>query len=155
MSDKDLKQSRSTREVENRKFEERDQVWKPPAALDSSIDPPPGKTFRWIRSDILGQPDKTNISKRFNEGFKPVTAESFPNGHGLPVVDEGRHSGVIGVGGLILCEIDNKILEQRRNYYKNMTDNQMRAIENDLMREENPAMPITRELKTRVTFGKE
>lgn len=36
-----------------------------------------------------------------------------------------------------------------------MTDNQMRAIENDLMREENPAMPITRELKTRVTFGKE
>ncbi len=32
MSDKDLKQSRSTREVENRKFEERDQVWKPPAA---------------------------------------------------------------------------------------------------------------------------
>lgn len=155
MSNKDIKQSRSTREVEDRKFEERVQTWKPPAALDVPIDPPPGTTFRWIRSDILGQADKTNISKRFREGFVPVKAEDLPSGHGLPVVDEGRHSGVIGVGGLILCKIDNKIVEQRRQYYKNMTDNQMRAVENDLMREENPAMPITRELKTRVTFGKD
>ena len=151
---------RASRSSDTRAKDDRPKVWKMPSALELpeeaiELAESQGLTYRWIRESILGQDDKTNVSKRFNEGFKPVTAESFPNGHGLPVVDEGRHSGVIGVGGLILCEIDNKILEQRRNYYKNMTDNQMRAIENDLMREENPAMPITRELKTRVTFGKE
>ena len=29
----------------------------------------------------------------------------------------------------------------------------MNAVENDLMREENPAMPISRDMKSRVTFG--
>jgi hypothetical protein len=41
------------------------------------------------------------------------------------------------------------------NTLKNKPNNQMTAVENDLMREENPAMPISREMKSRVTFGGE
>jgi len=34
-----------------------------------------------------------------------------------------------------------------------MTDQQMNAVDNDLMRDEHPAMPISRERKSQVTFG--
>jgi len=57
------------------------------------------------------------------------------------------------VGGLILCKIDKEIADQRNDFFEKQTQNQMSAVENDLMREENPAMPISREIKSKVTFG--
>tara|TARA_R100001086_G_scaffold167878_1_gene91185 strand:- start:46 stop:453 length:408 start_codon:yes stop_codon:yes gene_type:complete len=112
-----------------------------------------GITYRWIRESILGQDDKTNVSKRFREGFAVVRPEELPGYHDLPTVDDGRHAGVIGVGGLILCKIDKGIADQRNDFFEQQTNNQMSAVENDLMREENPAMPISKEIKSRVTFG--
>jgi hypothetical protein len=106
-----------------------------------------------VRESVAGQDDKTNVSKRFREGFEPVKPEELPGFHDLPIVDDGRHAGIIGVGGLILCKIPKEIADQRNEYFAAQTDNQMHAVENDLMREENPAMPISRELKSRVTFG--
>ena len=63
-------------------------------------------------------------------------------------------NGTVGVGGLILCKIPVETANERNAHFERQTENQMRAVDNDLMREENPAMPMTRERKTQVSFGK-
>ena len=155
VDDKDVRASRSadTREKDNRP-----KVWKMPSALelpDEAIElaESQGIIYRWIRESILGQDDKTNVSKRFREGFVPVKPAELPGFHDLPTVDDGRHAGVIGVGGLILCKIDTDLADQRNDYFEQQTQNQMTAVENDLMREENPAMPISSRMSSKVTFG--
>tara|TARA_B100000945_G_scaffold316677_1_gene318048 strand:- start:123 stop:596 length:474 start_codon:yes stop_codon:yes gene_type:complete len=128
------------------------QPWTPPSMLAVPNDPPPGVKYRWIRAEVLGFDDRSNVSKRFREGWEPVRPEEVP-GYDYPTIDEGRHAGVVGVGGLILCKIDEDVVEQRDQYYQQQTANQMTAVDNDLMREENPAMPISRDRKSKVTFG--
>ena len=150
--------NRTLRNSETREKDNRPKVWKMPSALelpDEAIElaESQGITYRWIRESVLGQDDKTNVSKRFREGFAVVRPEELPGFHDLPTVDDGRHAGVIGVGGLILCKIDKEIADQRNDFFEKQTQNQMSAVENDLMREENPAMPISREIKSKVTFG--
>ena len=46
------------------------------------------------------------------------------------------------------------IAAQRNAYYRRQTNEQLAAVDNDLMRESNPTMPITKpERQSRVTFG--
>ena len=149
---------RASRSSDTRAKDDRPKVWKMPSALelpDEAIElaESQGLTYRWIRESILGQDDKTNVSKRFREGFVPVRPDELPGFHDLPTVDDGRHAGVIGVGGLILCKIDKNIADQRNDFFEQQTQNQMTAVENDLMREENPSMPISSKMSSKVTFG--
>ena len=149
---------RASRSSDTRAKDERPKVWKMPSALELPEEviqkaESEGIKYHWIRESVLGQDDKTNVSKRFREGFEPVRPEELPGFHDLPTVDDGRHAGIIGVGGLILCKIPKEIADQRNEFFAAQTDNQMNAVENDLMREENPAMPISRDMKSRVTFG--
>jgi hypothetical protein len=167
MSNKDTRETRANsnddktpRELETRKTEERPKVWKMPTALELPEEAvnaakSQGIVYHWVRESVAGVEDKTNVSKRFREGFVPVRPEELPGYHELPIVDDGRHAGVIGVGGLILCKIPKEIADQRNQFFEQQTQNQMTAVENDLMREENPAMPISRDMKSRVTFGGE
>ena len=156
--DNKTEDNRATRNSATRETTTRPKAWKMPSALELpeeavELAESQGITYRWIRESILGQDDKTNVSKRFREGFAVVRPEELPGFHDLPTVDDGRHAGVIGVGGLILCKIDKEIADQRNDFFEQQTNNQMSAVENDLMREENPAMPISREIKSKVTFG--
>ena len=156
--DNKTEDNRATRNSDTRETNTRPKAWKMPSALelpDEAVElaESQGITNRWMRESILGQDDKTNVSKRFREGFAVVRPEELPGYHDLPTVDDGRHAGVIGVGGLILCKIDKEIADQRNDFFEQQTNNQMSAVENDLMREENPAMPISKEIKSRVTFG--
>tara|TARA_R110000822_G_scaffold289213_1_gene410517 strand:+ start:40 stop:543 length:504 start_codon:yes stop_codon:yes gene_type:complete len=155
VDDNDVRTSRSadTREKDNRP-----KIWKMPSALEIPEEAAEqaksqGITYRWVRESVLGQDDKTNVSKRFREGFVPVKPEELLGFHDLPTVDDGRHAGIIGVGGLILCKIDQDIADQRNEFFEQQTMNQMTAVENDLMREENPSMPITTNRSSKVTFG--
>tara|TARA_Y100001951_G_scaffold83753_1_gene72838 strand:+ start:153 stop:650 length:498 start_codon:yes stop_codon:yes gene_type:complete len=156
--DNTTENNRATRNSDTRETNTRPKAWKMPSALELPEEAvkqaeSQGLTYRWVRESILGQDDKTNVSKRLREGFEVVKPEELIGSHDLPTVDEGRHAGVIGVGGLILCKIDKEIADQRNNFFEQQTHNQMTAVENDLMREENPAMPISKEIKSRVTFG--
>ena len=62
-------------------------------------------------------------------------------------------TGVIGVGGLILCRIPRETVDERSEYFNAKTRDQMLSVDNDLMKEENPAMPINKSRQSRVTFG--
>ena len=125
--------------------------WRPPSILDAPP-APDGYIHRWIRTEILGKDDKPNISKRIREGYEPVRADEYPDFE-CASIDEGRFEGVIGVGGLILARLPIEVAKSRTDYFKAKTGDQMTAVDNDLMREQHPAMPISSERSSRVSFG--
>jgi len=46
------------------------------------------------------------------------------------------------------------LIAERSAYYGNQTQSQMRAVDSNLMRENDPRMPLFSERKSSVTFGK-
>ena len=153
MAKDDLNNSvRETRAAQSRDSNVRNKPWQPPSVLDAP-DAPEGYVYRWIRESMVGNDDKANMSKRIREGWEPVRAEEHPDFE-TPVVEEGKYAGVIGVGGLILAKMPIEIVEQRKAYFRNMTSDQIQAVDRNLMRESNPVMPIeTPQRSTKVTFG--
>jgi hypothetical protein len=69
-----------------------------------------------------------------------------------PIIAEGQYQGFIGIGGLVLARIPEEILKQRNEYFSKITQDQMTAVQNDLMKEQHPGMPINIDRQTRVTF---
>jgi len=61
---------------------------------------------------------------------------------------------VIGVGGLVLTRIPEEIAKSRSDYYAKQGMDQDEAVNNDLMKEQHPSMPINVDRQTRVTFGR-
>lgn len=143
--------NRTPRAATTRKSQERKTSWKPPSLLEAPP-APDGFIHRWIRAEILGQDDKPNFAKRLREGYEPVRADEFPDFE-CAEIEEGRFKGVIGVGGLILARLPIEVAESREKYFRNKTDGQMTAVDQDLMREQHPSMPISKERSSRVSFG--
>jgi hypothetical protein len=93
-----------------------------------------------------------NVHTRLREGWEPVRAEEFP-GYDYPVIDEGKHAGVIGQGGLMLCRIPAETAQERSEYYGIRTREQMTAVDQDMMKEQHPSMPMHSDRSSRVSFG--
>lgn len=147
--------TRAKRSATTRDKETRRKPWKPPAMLETPP-PPPGYKYRWLRESVMNEADKGNMMKRIREGFelvRPEEIEEYENFQ-LPVMDEGKHAGVIGVGGLVLAKIPEEIVEERNAYFSEMTRNQLDAIDAELAKESNPNMPIhAPSRKSHTTFG--
>ena len=142
---------RTTRAATTRQKSERPIAWRPPSVLDAP-NAPDGFIHRWIRAEMLGHDDKPNFTKRLREGYEPVRADEYPNFE-CAVIEEGKLKGIIGVGGLILARLPIEVAKAREKYFRDQTKDQMVAVDRDLMREEHPSMPISRERSSRVTFG--
>jgi hypothetical protein len=126
-------------------------VWTPPSSLDAPP-APDGYQHRWIRAETMGFDDSKNMAGRIRSGYELVRADAYP-GSQYPTVTEGKYTGVIGVGGLLLAKVPIEIVKSREEYFNNMTQDANDAIENDLMKEQHPGMPINAERQSRVTFG--
>jgi len=148
MNTNDKKTSRAN---QTRSKSERPKVWVPPSSLDA---PPAPKGFRhrWIRAESVGFDDTKNISGKLRSGWELVRADAY-EGSDYPVVKDGKYAGVIGVGGLLLARIPEELAKQRTEYFKRQTEARDEAVDNDLMREQHPSMPINIDRQTRVTFG--
>jgi hypothetical protein len=143
---------RSPRTANTRENTSRRKPWTPPSTLEAP-QAPAGYKYRWLRESLLGTDDKTNMSKRIREGWEPVRSEDHPDFH-APTIEGGRNDGVIGVGGLILAKIPEETAEERNAYYRGMAENQMEALDSNLMRQSNDVMPIEKpNRQTRVSFG--
>ena len=81
-----------------------------------------------------------------------MRADEYPNSD-FPMVEDGKYSGVIGVGGLVLTRVPEEIAEQRAKYYAAQSAEQVEAMDNDLMKEQHSSMPINVDRQSRVTFG--
>tara|TARA_B100001173_G_scaffold8979_1_gene7820 strand:+ start:401 stop:859 length:459 start_codon:yes stop_codon:yes gene_type:complete len=126
-------------------------TWTPPSSLDAPP-APQGYRHRWIRVEVLGFDDTKNVSGKLREGWELVRADEYPE-QDFPSLATGKYSGVIGVGGLVLARIPEEIAQQREAYYKDQTKQRDEAVNNDVLKEQHPSMPINNERQTRVTFG--
>jgi len=151
--DKDQEdQERTSRTLESRETDERKKPWTPPNLLPDPI-PQEGYRFRWIRTSTAGQSDNMNVSTRMREGWVPVKAEDHPE---LQIIMDKntQHKGCVEVGGLLLCKAPEEMIDERNKYYRKQSEQQMSALDANYMKEENPAMPMFKERKSEVTFGK-
>jgi hypothetical protein len=144
-------QKRTNRALETREQETRPMAWKPASTLPVPLEQE-GYKFRWIRRSMLGQEDPTNVSKKRREGWEPVRAEDHPE-LVLYLDQNARDSGLVEVGGLILCKMPSEMIRQRNEYYAKATQQQADAVDNSFMRENDPRMPLYREKNSKVTFG--
>jgi len=145
------KLNRSTRET--RETTARRKPWAPPSRLDAPP-APAGYKHRWIRAEAGGQEDRINIAGKLREGYELVRAEEYPD-FTAPSVEDGRHAGVISVGGLLLARIPEESVDERRSYYSSRTHDQLKAVDNDLLKSNShSSMRIDRPSRqTKVSFG--
>ena len=133
------------------KVKEQKKVWTPPSSLDAPP-APDGYKHRWIRAESVGFDDSSNMSAKLRSGYELVRADEYSEVD-YPSVQDGKYKGVIGVGGLLLARIQEEIVKSREEYFAKQTQDRNDAIENDLMKEQHPSMPINNDRQTRVTFG--
>ena len=136
---------------ETRVKQERPKVWTPPSSLDSPP-APDGYRHRWIRAESMGFDNTKNMSGKIRSGWELVRADEYPE-HDYPTVNDGKYAGVIGVGGLVLARIPEELAKSREDYFKQVTQDRNDALDNDVLKEQHPSMPINQERQTRVTFG--
>lgn len=143
---------RIPREFDSRAKAERPKKWMPPTALPDP-NPEEGYAFRWIRISTLGTNDPGNVSSKLREGWEPVKASEHPEiqtmGGGT-----GRFPDSIEIGGLILCKTPVELVGQRNSFYQNQADGQMSSVDNNFMRESDARMPLFRERRSEVSFGR-
>ena len=144
-------ENRASRASQTREKEARKKVWTPPSSLDAPP-APNGFRHRWVRIESMGFQDTKNIAGRLRSGYELVRADEYPDSD-YPVIDDGKYKGVIGVGGLVLTRIPEEIAKSRSDYYAKQGMDQDEAVNNDLMKEQHPSMPINVDRQTRVTFG--
>jgi len=146
-----MAENRVAREVENREFAERPKQWMPPELLPEP-DKQAGFEYKWIRVSMLNEQDPRNISSKMREGWEPVPVSEQPK---LKMIAsrEGRFAGEIEIGGLLLCKRPEEFGVQQAEYYANITKQQAEAVDNNLMRQNDPRMPLFNERRTSVSFG--
>ena len=64
-----------------------------------------------------------------------------------------RFEDGIEIGGLLLCKTPVEFVKQRRDYYAKQTLSQTEAVDNNLMRQNDPRMPLFKERKSSTSFG--
>ena len=142
---------RTPRKNATRETEPRRKPWAPPSHLEAP-NAPTGFVHRWVRIAMRGEEDKMNVHSKLREGWEPVRADEYPD-YEAPVIDDGKYQGVIGQGRLMLCRIPEETAHERNEYYGGRTREQMTAVDQDLMKEQHPSMPIHQSRQSRVTFG--
>jgi len=138
--------------MEDREFSERPKQWMPPELLPEP-DKMPGYAYRWIASTVMGVPNARNLSSKFREGWEPVPIEEQPK-FTLLVDPNSRFKDNIEIGGLLLCKTPVEFVQQRNEYVNKQSENQTKAVDNNLMRQSDPRMPIFKEGKSETSFGK-
>ena len=144
---------RTPRELETRAKMERPKQWMLPELLPSP-NPEDGYEFRWIRISTLGTADPGHVSAKLREGWEPVKASEHPEIQIMATGEKPRFPDSIEIGGLLLCKTPREFVEQRNSYYQRQTDGQMQSVDNAFMRENDPRMPVFKERRSEVKFGR-
>ena len=147
-----MAENRLARELETRAISERPKQWQQPELLPEP-DKDPGFAYRWIRVSTLNSADPRNLSAKLREGWEPVPVEEQPKFRLL--VDPGsRYKDNIEIGGLLLCKTPKDFVRQRNEFYAKQTSAQTEAVDNNLMRQSDPRMPLFNERKSSTSFGR-
>ena len=146
-----MAENRKPREIESREISERPKQWMPPELLPEP-DKQPGYSYRWIRVSTLNTADPRNLSAKLREGWEPVALEEQPKFQ-LLVDPTSRFKDNIEIGGLLLCKTPSEFVQQRNEFYSKQTQAQTEAVDNNLMRQSDPRMPLFNERKSTISRG--
>jgi len=147
-----MAENRLSRELQNRATTERPKQWMP-AELLPEPDKQAGYAYRWIRTSTLNTADPRNLSAKLREGWEPVAIEEQPKLK-LLVDPNSRFKDNIEIGGLLLCKTPEELVAQRNAHYVKQSESQTEAVDNNLMRQSDPRMPLFKERKSSTSFGK-
>jgi hypothetical protein len=147
-----MAENRVNREITTRDATARKRAWQRPELLPSP-NPEPGYEFRWVRVSTQGQVDATNVSSKLREGWEPVKATDHPE-ITMVTIENQRFKDNVVIGGLMLCKAPIEMIEERNDFYQQQANAQMQSVDNNLMRENDPRMPLFNDRKSKVTFGK-
>ena len=147
-----MAESRLEREMTVRTEQERPKSWRPAETLPEP-DKQPGYAYRWVRTATLNELDQRNISGKLREGWEPVAIEEQPKFRFM-TDPNSRFKDSIEIGGLLLCKTPVEFVQQRAEYFADMTRKQTEAVDNNLMRQSDPRMPLFQERRSSVSFGK-
>jgi hypothetical protein len=148
----ELKDNKSTREIETRAVSERPKQWMQPELLPEP-DKQPGFNYRWIRVSTMNNADPRNLSAKLREGWEPVAIEEQPKFR-LLADPQSRFKDNIEVGGLLLCKTPTEFVQQRNDHFAKVTQSQTDAVDNSFMRQSDARMPLFQERKSSSSFGK-
>mgnify|MGYP006883162217 CR=1 FL=1 len=146
-----MAETREARDTESRETTKRKKAWNRPETLPSPEEEA-GYAFRWIRVSSLGNVDATNVSSKLREGWEPVKAKDQP-GIVMVTVENQRFKDNIVIGGLMLCKAPVELVQERTEFYNEQNEAQMLSVDNNLMKENDPRMPLFNERSSKVTFG--
>jgi hypothetical protein len=138
--------NRTPRDLETREKTTR-AAYVPPSVLPEPT-PEPGYSYRWIATHVYGTADPSNVSKKTREGWEPVKAADHPE-----LMLPSNAAGNVELGGLMLCKMPTEMVQARNEYYQRQAEGQMQSVDNNLMRQSDPRMPLFNERKSTSTFG--
>jgi hypothetical protein len=147
-----MAENRKPRELEERLMVQRPQQWMP-AELLPEPDKQPGYEYRWVRVSTLNAADPRNVSGKLREGWEPVGIEEQPKFQ-LMTDPNSRYKDNIEIGGLLLCKTPVEFVAQRDAHFAKQAQAQMDAVDNTMMRQSDPRMPMFKERKSSTSFGK-
>jgi hypothetical protein len=147
-----MSENRKPRELAERAITERPKQWQQ-AELLPEPDKQPGYAYRWIRVSVLGKADQRNITGKLREGWEPVAIEEQPKFQFM-IDPDSRFKNNIEITGLLLCKAPEEFMQQRNAHFAKITQAQTDAVDNSLMRQSDPRMPLFRENKSSTSFGK-
>lgn len=141
--------TRAPRSLETREKSERQRAWAPPTLLPDPL-PQDGKVFKWVRQGMRGTPDHSTYQKRLREGWEPVRTEDHPEM--MTEIGVEQKTGLVEVGGLILCSMPAEMVKQRADYYRGVTKDQQTSAEEHYMRDQSELIQKIRGERNRVVF---
>ena len=147
-----MAENRISRNVDTRIEAQRPEQWRPPELLPEPVKLP-GYAYRWVRVSTLNVSDPRNLSAKLREGWDPVKIEEQPQFQ-LLIDANSRFKDNIEVGGLLLCKTPIEFVEQRNAFYRKQAESQIESVDNRLMRQSDPRMPMFTERKSTTSFGK-
>ena len=158
MTRNETERSNATREATTREeeyfFEEPDALTIPDlvqARFDNEE-----MSLRWIRISVKGEDDIMNVGKKQQEGWIFVTPDEVPEMAITSFVrEEGRYLGAVCRGDLALAKKPTVKVKARQKFYEKKANEQMDAVNAQLMKNSDSRMPISNTSKSVTTRGRQ
>jgi hypothetical protein len=113
-------------------------------------------SLRWIRISVKGVDDIMNVGKKQQEGWVFVTPDEVPEMAITSFVrEEGRYLGAVCRGDLALAKKPTAKVRARQKFYEKKANEQMDAVNAQLMKNSDSRMPISNTSKSVTTRGRQ